>query len=495
MSSAHAHCTHAFDQEITMNARFSLLRARTAPGVLAAAIGLAFGLSAPVQAQYRYPGTASSSGHVARAARVRARAPERAASTRAGETAPRGLNSWVGTPFPVSSGNPVQPGNVPRTGGARPVAAGAGRRAVRSRAEHPASGYGARESSGSPQTPVHQGYASPGPASARPVSRSASVSPVRAGARGALNYGPSQTSNTNFRNSVTNNTSGPSAPNMNSSQPTSVPGPNGPVHVGSPTSYTGANGTKHGLGQQTPDLTGGGFGHQVTRQQNSMANIGRASGGGAPQGAFGMDPYKTGNGSAGAMKGDRTNPNFQKGQSKEGGVAVYDGLGHTLVSSGSTEWNGTTKSGHPDNGIDRNGTEWKKGVVWDGTDEHGTKWRDGKNAGGTVPSQDELDRRKDKLGGSDVAPEIVDAGPGEIVSGTGQVVQPGKKKGQDTGGGQTGDAGDSNSGGQNAQGQYIAPSGQDAPVKPKEVGTLKMNYNGKAGAIDPKQSGINGGGG
>ncbi|HET6905675.1 MAG TPA: hypothetical protein VFH52_01850, partial [Rhodanobacteraceae bacterium] len=56
----------SFDQEIPMNARFSLLRARMAPTMLAAAVALAFGLSAPVQAQYTYPGTASSSGHIVR---------------------------------------------------------------------------------------------------------------------------------------------------------------------------------------------------------------------------------------------------------------------------------------------------------------------------------------------------------------------------------------------------------------------------------------------
>ena len=92
------------------------------------------------------------------------------------------------------------------------------------------------------------------------------------------------------------------------------------------------------------------------------------------------------------------------------------------------------------------------------------------------------------------------SGPGEVVSGTGQVVHPGKPGGQDTGGGQGKDAGGSGSGdSKNATGQYATSntplSGQDAPIKPKEQGVLRMDYNGKNGVTDPKLSGGNGGGG
>jgi hypothetical protein len=478
-------CTNAFDQEITMNARVSSLRASMAPAALAVAVAMAFGLSAPAQA-YTYPGSASSSGHAVKAAPVRAEPRERPA--------------YGAAPARYGYGNPsMQHGEACPPGST--CAPHGPNQQTNGQAPAPSGAYGAHGS---------YGYAAPQAAhqAATPASRNAIASPVRASAgHGAMNYGPSAASNANFRNSVSGKTSGPNV--STAGQPTSFNGPNGKVNLNgmSNPSVTGPNGQ---VGMDGPDLNhlGGGYGHAAGAGMNMGGVVNAQNGsismkqtGGAPGMANGgMDSYKADNGAAGAEKGDRTNPNFKSGQ--HGANAVYDGWG-------SNSWfdpKNPQGGGHPENGTDRNGTQWVDNMVWDGTDSNGTEWRNGKwDGNGPAPSLDDTNARNaaaakgdDKKGGkggempADMGP---DAGPGEIVSGTGQVVHPGQKKGQDTGGGQTGDAGTTNSGGQNAQGQYIAPSGQDAPVKPKEVGTLKMDYNGKNGAIDPKVNGTNGGGG
>jgi hypothetical protein len=86
-----------------------------------------------------------------------------------------------------------------------------------------------------------------------------------------------------------------------------------------------------------------------------------------------------------------------------------------------------------------------------------------------------------------------ESGPGEVVSGTGKVVHPGRPGGSDVGGGQGQDSGASGGGSNrnNATGAYLAPSGQDVTrgPKPKEQGVLKTNYNGKLGVTDPQQNG------
>lgn len=417
-----------------MNARLSFLRATMAPAALATAIGLACAMSAPAQAQYTYPGAASSAGHSARISPMRAGARARA--------------DYANAPARSRAGNPsMQRGEACPQGSqcATPVPAnGRG-------SERPSGGYGAHESYGyGAASPVRQSTAG-----------AATASPVKAGSpRGALNYGPSQTSNENFRNSVTNKASGPSAPNMNSGQPTSVPGPNGPVKVGGSQTYTGANGKQHTLGQQAPNLTGTGYGHP-TNEHGPMSDFGKASGGGAPQSTNGMDPYKADNGAAGA------------------------GFGLSDIKK-ALDWGsgGSSSSSTPDAG----------------SKPHATP-----NGGPVDPNagSDGIDRKS----GVKVAPDVkgsgsgttgspspeINYGPGEIVSGSGHVITPGTPAGSDVHGGQT-DDGASHSGGQNAMGQYVAPSGQDNVRKPKEKGVLKMNYNGKNGATDPKLNGSNGGG-
>src|SRR5690348_4410582 len=93
-----AHFVHnAFDQEITMNAQRSFLRTSFAPASLAAAIGLALVLGTPAQAQYTYPGTASSAGHLARITPVRAGIPVRNANPPASMSGP---GSSCDTPGP-----------------------------------------------------------------------------------------------------------------------------------------------------------------------------------------------------------------------------------------------------------------------------------------------------------------------------------------------------------------------------------------------------------
>jgi hypothetical protein len=470
-----ARSTHAFDQEITMNARISSLHARMAPAALAAAVALAFGLSAPAQA-YTYPGSASSSRHAVKSGPVRAEPRERPAygaapahygygnpSMQKGEACLPGSNCALHGPNQQSN-----------TGGAGPSGA-----------------YGAHESYGytTSTSAAHK--------AATPASRNAVTGPVRASAaHGAMNYGPSAASNASFRNSMTGKTSGP---NMNpTGQPTSFTGPTGKQvnlnGMGNPT-IAGPNGK---VNMDGPDLNhpGAGYGHQKGSGINSgisyTSSDGSMSGtrtGGAP-GVASADGMNMGNG---GVTGMESGSHIPSSGTQSGGHSDADS--HTA-----RDWfydHGVAD--HPTNGTDDKGNVWQHDVVWTGTDSNGARFRDGKQVGGNVLTADQQKDRNDTINkhpGKEMPADMgPDAGPGELVSGTGQVATPGKKKGQDDGGGQTGDAGTTNSGGRNAQGAYIAPSGQDAPVKPKEVGALKMNYNGKNGAIDPKVNGANGGGG
>ena len=449
-----------------MNARASLLRAGTAPVALAAGIALTLGLSAPAQAQYSYPGTAASSGHYAnRIHPIRAGGVERGGrqppvsgagyahgnpSMRRGEACPPG--DQCATPVPVHGSD----------------SSGSG---------HPTSGYGAHESYGYAASPTqtHRNAAAGG---------KASISPVRAGGRAALNYGPSQNSNTNFRNSVTGKTSGP---NMNpTGQPTSFTGPNGKkVSMGGSQTITAPNGKKQTIGGG-PDLNnlGGGYGHQKgsgIKQGMSYSADGNGSISGTRTGsapgmasAGGMNMNNGGTSGvseqAGAPDSAREWGHRQLADSDPNVVSTTSSDKGTVTWHGDQKWSGT----------DAQGLSWSHGKPWNGPDGNGGTYQDGHDV--------KMVQNKDE---ADMGPT---AGPGEIVSGTGQVVRPGKHTGQDDGGGQGQDSGNSNSGGQNARGQYVAPSGQDNVKKPKEQGVLKMNYNGKNGAIDPKLSG-NGGGG
>jgi len=449
-----------------MNAQFEIRRARSASAALSVAIALAFGLNAPAQAQYSYPGTAASSGHYAHSIH-----PIRAGGVERGGRQPSVSGAGFGQSNPsMRRGEACPPGNscatpVPARGG---DGSGSG---------HPTGGYGAHESYGYAASPMqtHRNAAVGGKA----------ISPVRAGGRAALNYGPSQTSNTNFRNSVTGKSSGPSV--NTAGQQTSFTGPNGKkVSMGGSQTFTGPNGKKQTIGGG-PDLNnlGGGYGHQKgsgIKQGMSYSADGNGSISGTRTGsapgmasAGGMNMNNGGTSGvseqAGAPDSVREWGHRQLADSDPNVVSTTSSDKGTVTWHGDQKWSGT----------DAQGLSWNRGKPWNGPDGKGGTYQDGHDV--------KMVQNKDE---ADMGPT---AGPGEIVSGTGQVVHPGQKKGQDTGGGQTDDAGTTHSGGRNAQGQYIAPSGQDAPVKPKEQGTLKMDYNGKNGAIDPKVNGTNGGGG
>src|SRR5690348_3042726 len=371
-----------------MNARFSLLRARMAPTTLAAAVALAFGLSAPEQAQYTYPGTASSSGHVV--------------------------------------GERESP--------------------VRERA-----GYG-----GAPSR-----YGNPGMG------------------RGALNYGTSQSA-AGYRNTVTGQSSGPNT--KVTGQQDSFSGPNGQVNMGNQ-KVTGPNGQV--VGQQSPGgKYGGGYGQQ------KGAGIGYGSNGAgvitqtgsAPGMASANGMNMNNGGSSGASEQAGAPDSFGEWVHRKAADSDPNVVSTTSSDNGTLTWHGDQKW----SGTDDAGLTWNNGKPWNGPDGNGGSYQNGHHVVG-VQNQDSAD-----MGGT--------SGPGEVVSGTGQVVHLGRPGGQDTGGGRGQDAGNSGSGSnKNATGQYATANtpmaGQDAPVKPKEQGTLKVNYNGKNGVTDPKLNGGTGGGG
>jgi len=427
-----------------MNAPRSFIRATMAPASFAAAIGMAFAMSAPAQAQYRYPGTASSSGHAATISPRRAGVRERAEYV----TAPR--RTGYANPS-MQQGEACPPGS--KCG--RP---NSGRQQSNGGGPASAGGYGGQ---------ARYGYGGRAADSERPAQAggSASISPVRAGSRGALNYGTRQNSNSNFRNSVTGTTYGPST-NV-TGQPTSFTGPNGKkVSVGGPQSFTGPNGKQHTIGSG-PDLNnlGGGYGHH----RGSGTGLGAVSGGGAPGGANGNKLHFNNGGRSGVSDDAGTG----SGTTGSGTVAGETGSGGTAGSAGTNSQSVGAKET----------LEAAWGAICDGI---------GCSGGGSDGSGQE----KANAGVRGEGKPEIDAGPGEIVNGAGNVVTPGKHNGQDDGGGNpTRDGGANDGGGQNAQGHYVAPSGQDTPIKPKEVGTLKMDYNGKNGVTDPKLSGGNGGGG
>src|SRR5690348_9308573 len=240
-----------------MNAQFEIRRARSASAALSVAIALAFGLNAPAQAQYSYPGTAASSGHYTHSIH-----PIRAGGVERGGRQPSVSGAGFGHGNPsMRRREACPPGGRcahPQNGGG-------------SDSSPPSGGYGAHESYGAAPVRSDREANAVHPA----AGGKASISPVRAGGRAALNYGPSQNSNANFRNSVTGKTSGP---NVNTAgQPTSFSGPNGKqVNMAGTQSFTGPNGQKQTIGGG-PDLNnlGGGYGHQKGTGMN-MGEIGRA---------------------------------------------------------------------------------------------------------------------------------------------------------------------------------------------------------------------------
>ena len=358
-----------------MNARISLPGTRMAPVALAAGIALALGLSAPVQAQYTYPGTASAAPRAAEAKPARADQFKRSAhpSTDPLQNCPRGEESCGGAAAdgmggktagggPKKTGTPGHPAyhqaNAvrPAAGAAIQATAYGSSNPTRHRNTNPSMQPGEACPPGShcaphgssQQTPAGSparsgaygayesyGYATSPTSAHQAAGRNPSVSPVRAGARGALNYGPSQTSNTNFRNSVTGKASGP---NVNvTGQQTSFMGPNGKkVSMDGSQTITGPNGQKQTIGGG-PDLNdlGGGYGHQ------KGSNLKQ-----------GMSYSADGNGS---VSGTRTG----SAPGMANGGPHFDNGGTAGVSDGADGGNGKLK------GWDKNpdGSQKQKGVL------------------------------------------------------------------------------------------------------------------------------------
>lgn len=528
-----------------MNASVSFLRAKMAPAALATAIGLALAVTTPAQAQYSYPGTASSSARTAhispKYAGTPISSPQRPGSPGhqggcgpgancngmlSGGNAPDGAGpSASGMPNRASSVHPIRAGARQRAEyGTSDNGYGRGNPSMRhgeacppgsecatpvpangSGSGHTSGGYGAHESYGAASTQApHQANA------IHPIQAggSASINPVRAGAeRGALDYGPSANSNANFRNSVTGKSSGP---NVNTTgQQTSFTGPNGKqvdLNGMSNPSITGPNGQKVGMGGPDLNHLGGGYGHQKGSGMNMGGNVSFSNGSGSMQQTGSAPGMASANGlnmnnggaagtSEGADGGNNKLTNYNDTHNPDGSTKSGSGS-----SSSGSFWS------HPiDNTVGAIQSAFNGGSGSDGGNSGNSHSSTGNGSGSSgaegmdpnkmYPVKNPNSHHVQSGGGDMPADMGATAGPGEIVSGTGQIVHPGQKKGQDTGGGQGQDSGSSNSGGRNAQGQYIAPSGQDNVKKPKEVGVLKMDYNGKNGAIDPKLNGSNGGGG
>jgi hypothetical protein len=451
---------HPFDQEITMNAERSFLRATMASASLATAIALAFAMSTPAQAQYGYPGTASSSARAAHISPVRA-----GASMRSGYLAPTSSARHGNSNPSMQPGEACPPGSQcahPQTGG------GSG-------ASPSSNAYGARESYGA--TPTQSAREAN---AVRPVATGgrASVSPTRAGGtRGALNYGTSQSA-ANFRSTMNGQQGTGPATNVTGQQ-TSVTGPDGKqINMGNQTSFTGTNGKKQTLGGG-PDLNhlGGGYGHQkgggmnmggTTSYQNGSGSMTRT---GSAPGMASANGMNMGNGGHAGASDSFSELNQEHNP-------FSDGNGKTTSDHGTLQF----QDGKKFSGTDSDGLTWNRGKPWNGPDGDGGTYQNGNHIVGV--------KNKDT---ADTGP---DYGGGELVNGAGNVVRPGQKPGSDAGGGQGQDAGASGGGTNrnNATGGYIVTGtyGQDAPVKPKEKGVLKANYNGKLGVTDPQR---NGGGG
>ncbi|GEM_PF-4833840 len=258
--------------------------------------------------------------------------------------------------------------------------------------------------------------------------------------------------------------------------------PNGSA-IGQQT-VTGPNGQQ--IGQQTGGKYGSygqqkgagyGYGSSYNNGAGSLTQSGSA-----PGMANGNTPHFNNGGMVGAADQPSDAPSKPTGKSNQGGDANGSSYGEALNAL-NDDW------GHPANGKDSQGNTWSDGKLVNGYDENGVKYHDGKPVqGGAVP----------KYGGNGDPSDMPNYGGGEVVNGTGNVVHPGQPGGQDTGGGQGQDAGNSGSGSnKNATGQYATVNtpyaGQDSPVKPKDQGVLNQGAIQK-GNIDPNPvQGSNGG--
>jgi hypothetical protein len=199
--------------------------------------------------------------------------------------------------------------------------------------------------------------------------------------------------------------------------------------------------------------------------------VGKASGGGGPAGD-GSKPHFNNGGTAGASDNAYNGPGTNTLNTLTGGAA-----------------------GHPENGKDSDGFEWKNNQKWNGTDSDGLTWNKGRPWNGPDGNGGSYHNGHHIKGQGDSMP----ADMGDLSGGGERHVTPGNKggfnlanKGGDAGGGQT-DQGGSDKGGANAQGKTVnlgAVAGGDAsPLGKKAQKGVLDTSRVTNGASDPVLSG------
>lgn len=502
---------------------------RCQPLAIAVAIALALGTCGIAQAQqYNYPGTASSSGNVARANAREAMTnfhdryltPQRLNGNRTvnerQRAAQRGYPSQSGSPYSYANGTVHPVRAIEPSGG------------VRERAQSPNGRHGANVSmqrgeacpigecgrqapstpAGNPRGSYANGTVTPVramPANAH-LANGAHVRPAEGYGRVAPTTGQPQTG--------TGTVAGAQAytyPGSTSSRHSADRG------AEPSRSYDGVGGdsnirpsvgqSRTGVGSQSRQM-GNAFTHAHGQSNKGIVGPGgQATNIGGSKNIVGPDgkPIHTGNASNDFNSfGNAAGTQTGRGGGSQvhldnGGVAgaadsaaelikeynpLSDGNGTTTSDKGTLQW----KDGKKWSGTDSDGLTWNRGRPWNGKDGSGGIYQNGHHIKGSTTSGvgDDPD-----IGGG--------RGGGTLVSGTGKGVNPGHRPGQDTGGGSRPDGTDNGGGSQrnNATGAYVVThkNGQDLPVKPKETGVLRQSYNGVKGVTDPKKGGNSGGGG
>lgn len=463
---------------------------------LAMAVALALGTGTAAQAQqYRYPASASSSPYRSTGTLhpVRARG---AAETNYRHQSPRASQSGNASMRP---GEACPPGSPCAPGGST---GGSGR-------DGASNGYGGA---------AHYRYGASAAREAQPArpadnERVAVSRPSVVANNPNMPRSPSQAGYGNHQQSSLPNLTPSSSGNpfSDANGPGHRPdrtlgGPTGPVGITTGQQMLGntpVGGHRMGSGQQTTTPSFVGSRNNITQkgQTSPVSGLGKASGGGPHQGVSSSGMNLQNGGTAGASESlsemnQRYNP--------------FSG-------------NGVTKS-------DYGSLTWKKGKPWNGTDSSGQTWQDGKpgklHGLGTGSQQTNegkaagegvnklLHTKLDYLSQSDSTTNgngtgsqsgtanstpdpNINYGAGSPVSGTGQVVNPKNgPKGTDIRGGR-GNAGPQGNGSLfNANGRVnpmLTGEAVDVNKKPPEKGVVKVNYNGKLGATDPKKDQTTGG--
>lgn len=263
--------------------------------------------------------------------------------------------------------------------------------------------------------------------------------------------------------------------------------------------------SRNGVGSGTATRDKNGF--QSQQNNKNATGVGATNrfndtGFHGPSPSAGANPYANDHGSTGGGAADQGRPNLPgggmggaadapkqpTGRSNAGGGADGSKYGEDLNGMNS-DW------GHPPDGYDSQGNLWAKGKLQNGfapdpdDSNRQIQYRNGKDV--SIKTYKE----KNKDGGTGDRPDN-SGGSGTLVGPGGHVTNPGQPAGQDAGGGQ-GDRG--NTPGNNTT-QHRSGSGQlyhagkrgqnDAPIVPKDVGTLDSHKQNK-GNIDPKLGGTN----